>query len=317
MAGEWIRIDTNIGRKPQVAMLRALTGEALETIVGRLVIFWSWVDEHCAEKTVIGITPQALAVAVGGDENFWVAMEKVGWILFTADGATIPGFESRFSKSAKKRTLDAQRMAQKRVATKSDMCRKKSLSKRRIGDLESESELESDQISLRSAQVREGSSTARATPRLRRADQSDPADQGCLTGEISERAAELAGDLCRRAGYHGRDAKIFWIAALLVDRRELAEAAATSAAEGCRVCRPKNVAGYFRQVLRDECAKRGRDFDALAKRVKFPRRFCCAAPREPPPPAAANGVLTKSAAAAGADEAARLTQLRAQIAAQR
>ena len=40
MAGEWIPIDCNLGTKPEVLEVAAVTHEPIEVVVGRMVRLW-------------------------------------------------------------------------------------------------------------------------------------------------------------------------------------------------------------------------------------------------------------------------------------
>ena len=108
MAGEWIPVDCSLPTKPEVMELEELTGRPTHEIVGLLVSWWLWTSLHCQDGTV-RMTVQRLSRVVGGDEEFWQAVEAVGWIAIDRDSSTVtvPGWEARFSKSAKQRRLEA------------------------------------------------------------------------------------------------------------------------------------------------------------------------------------------------------------------
>ena len=57
-----------------------------------------------------------LATVAGGDENFWSAVERAGWLASTDDSITIPGWEERFGNAAKRRLLDARAKSVRRVS---------------------------------------------------------------------------------------------------------------------------------------------------------------------------------------------------------
>src|SRR5262249_13867610 len=59
----------------------------------------------------------------------------------------------------------------------------------------------------------------------------------------------------------------------LVWKKRLAPALVTSAAEGCRECKAKNVGGYFRAIMRESLGKSDRNFDSLVRTVKFATGF--------------------------------------------
>jgi len=115
MAGEWIPLDINLGDKPEVQELIDLTGQGVETVVYRLFQLWGWASLNSADGTVRA-TPGRLARVCGGDEEFWRAVEAVGWIVFdqAAGTAEIPGWGRRFSQAAKARACHADRQSRYR-----------------------------------------------------------------------------------------------------------------------------------------------------------------------------------------------------------
>jgi hypothetical protein len=108
MAGEWIPLDCNLGTKPEVLELVDETGLPVEVVCWRLVQLWSWAALNSSDGT-IRATPRRVASVAGGDEAFWLAVERVGWITFVGDRIVIEGWEKRFSGSAKARALHARR----------------------------------------------------------------------------------------------------------------------------------------------------------------------------------------------------------------
>ena len=115
MAGEWIRIDCNLGTKPEVLEVAAATHEPIEVVVGRMVRLWSWAWHVTADGT-IRVPRSMLATVAGGDETFWSAVERAGWLASTDDSITIPGWEERFGNAAKKRLLDARAKSVRRLS---------------------------------------------------------------------------------------------------------------------------------------------------------------------------------------------------------
>ena len=108
MAGEWIPLDCNLGTKPEVLELVDETGLPVEVVCWRLVQLWSWAALNSSDGT-IRATPKRVASVAGGDEAFWGAVERTGWITFVGDRIVIEGWEKRFSGSAKARALHARR----------------------------------------------------------------------------------------------------------------------------------------------------------------------------------------------------------------
>ena len=111
MAGEWIPIDCNLGTKPEVLELVDETDTPVEVVVYRLIQLWSWASMNTADG-VVKATPRRLSAVAGGDDRFWLAVEQVGWIRFDGPHLEICGWEKRFSKAAKARSLKNRRQSQ-------------------------------------------------------------------------------------------------------------------------------------------------------------------------------------------------------------
>jgi hypothetical protein len=125
MAGEWIPLDCNLGTKPEVLELVDETGLPVEVVCWRLIQLWSWASMNTADGT-IRATASRIATACGGDEAFWMAVARVGWLRFDGPHATIEGWEKRFSRAAKARMEDARRKAAARaVRLLSEKCPEK------------------------------------------------------------------------------------------------------------------------------------------------------------------------------------------------
>jgi hypothetical protein len=108
MAGEWIPVDCNLGTKPEVLELVDETGLPVDVVCWRLIQLWSWAVLNTADGT-IRATPRRVAVVAGGDEAFWLAVERAGWVSFLSGTLTIAGWDKRFSNAAKARALHARR----------------------------------------------------------------------------------------------------------------------------------------------------------------------------------------------------------------
>ena len=108
MAGEWIPVDCNLGTKPEVLELVDETGLPIEVVGWRLIQLWSWAALNSSDGT-IRATPRRVATVAGGDEAFWLAVERVGWVSFLNGTIVIQGWDRRFSGSAKARAMHARR----------------------------------------------------------------------------------------------------------------------------------------------------------------------------------------------------------------
>lgn len=133
MAGDWIQKDTNLREKPEFIRLVDLAHEidafqdipawALEPLIeGLLLDFWGWLDGVSDDGVFIGITTKSLARKHGACPEFWESLsdKAVNWLEITDAGIAIPGFEKRFSQSAKTRLRQAKWAASKRKSNKVD-----------------------------------------------------------------------------------------------------------------------------------------------------------------------------------------------------
>ena len=117
MAGEWIPVDCNLGMKPEVLELVDETGLPVEVVGWRLIQLWSWAALNTADET-IRATPARLAMVAGGDADFWLAVERVGWVSFLNGTVVIEGWDKRFSRAAKARAVNARRQDTHRKKTR-------------------------------------------------------------------------------------------------------------------------------------------------------------------------------------------------------
>ena len=117
MAGEWIPVDCNLGMKPEVLELVDETGLPVEVVGWRLIQLWSWAALNTADGT-IRATPARLAMVAGGDADFWLAVERVGWVSFLNGTVVIEGWDKRFSRAAKARAVNARRQDTHRKKTR-------------------------------------------------------------------------------------------------------------------------------------------------------------------------------------------------------
>jgi hypothetical protein len=106
MAGEWIPYDVCLPQKPEILDLVDRTGLEVDQVVGRLVMLWGWSALNSSDGSA-RLSLRLLSKVCGGDDAFWYAVQDVGWLVIDAENGTvgIPGWDARFSKAAKSRSL--------------------------------------------------------------------------------------------------------------------------------------------------------------------------------------------------------------------
>lgn len=113
MAGEWIKMRTNLWDDPRVSQLCDLTGAPEASVVGALYWLWTAADEHTEDGFMPGLSLAAIDRKTGV-RGIGAAMVSIGWLAESADGVTISNFTEHNGKSAKTRAQGAKRAANHR-----------------------------------------------------------------------------------------------------------------------------------------------------------------------------------------------------------
>jgi len=103
MAGDWIPISVELPNKPEVVRLAMALKCSTDEVVGLLVRFWSWAQAHTADGSLPYMDADTLAVATHIRKAFFVELQKVGWLLVSDSGVSIPAFDRWFTGAAKRR----------------------------------------------------------------------------------------------------------------------------------------------------------------------------------------------------------------------
>ena len=119
MAGDWIKMETELHEKPEVIEMAGILGLDRFSVVGRLHRVWSWFNKHTESGHARSVTFVTVDEFTSCD-GFSAAMEKVGWAEIKNKEFTIPKFDRHNGNSAKSRALAAERKKQSRA--KSDAC---------------------------------------------------------------------------------------------------------------------------------------------------------------------------------------------------
>lgn len=110
MAGEWIKVRTNLWNDPRVSQLCDQTKSPEAMIVGGLYWLWATADEHTESGLMPGLSIGAIDRKTG-IAGFGAALVDIGWVLETAAGIQLVRFDEHNGASAKQRAQTAKRVA--------------------------------------------------------------------------------------------------------------------------------------------------------------------------------------------------------------
>lgn len=114
MAGDWIKMRTNLLTDPSVVAICSLTSLDEFAVIGRLHTFWSWADQHTRNGYAANVTPKWVDKFLRHD-GFSAALLAVDWLKVDDNGVRVPRFDKHNGQSAKSRALARERMAAKRL----------------------------------------------------------------------------------------------------------------------------------------------------------------------------------------------------------
>lgn len=251
MAGDWIKMRTDLADDPAVVSIAAELGKCEDTIVGKLHRLWSWADRHTIDGKAAGITSIWIDRYVTC-KGFSKSMESAGWLTIGDGYVEIPNFERHNGESSKRRgeAQLRQRLSRARrgIGHGPDVTAVTG-SRDEMRDQIRDQRSESDPDLIRS----EISTRIRATP------------------ELLDRATGLVGELFSRCGTETVDGELLWKIALLVQAGAISHGYAIDAAEGARVCNATNRVAYFRTILRNKLKDDARSLSEILRRVSLPK----------------------------------------------
>lgn len=114
MAGDWIPVRIGLHQTREVIAVAEATGRSSFEVSGLFVALWGWFSLESRDGHAASVTRASLTRAVGADDTFWNAVERVGWLQETDTGIMIPNWANWNGRSAKKRLQTAQRQARQR-----------------------------------------------------------------------------------------------------------------------------------------------------------------------------------------------------------
>ena len=124
MAGDWIKMRSDLHDDPAVVGISDALGLDEDTVVGKLHRLWCWADKHTSDGTAPAITHKWVDRYLG-QPGFAQAMCEVFWLEFDDYGVIFPNFDRHNGQSAKARggaTL-RQRRSRKSVTSVTDLSR--------------------------------------------------------------------------------------------------------------------------------------------------------------------------------------------------
>ena len=115
MAGDWIKMKTNLDTNPKVIQLATELEISELHVVGLLWKVWSWADQHSIDGNAISVTDATLD-RFTGVTGFANALRNVGWLEGENGSLSFPRFEEHNGQTAKKRANTNKRVANHRNA---------------------------------------------------------------------------------------------------------------------------------------------------------------------------------------------------------
>lgn len=124
MAGEWIKMRTNLWDDPRVSRLCDVTGQPEAMVVGALYWLWAMADEHSEDGVLPGLTMRAIDRKTGVP-GLGAALCLIGWLEDQPGGARVINFDEHNGVSAKRRSMEAKRKASARKVSAPDADKKR------------------------------------------------------------------------------------------------------------------------------------------------------------------------------------------------
>lgn len=119
MAGEWIKLRTNLWDDPRISKLCDLTEQPEASIVGGLYWLWATADDHTECGILPGLTTRAIDRKTGVN-GLGQGLVDIGWLADHPEGVRIVNFEEHNGTSAKRRCSEAKRKGESRKPSASD-----------------------------------------------------------------------------------------------------------------------------------------------------------------------------------------------------
>lgn len=110
MAGEWIKVRTNLWDDPRIGQLCELTDQSEAAVIGGLYWLWATADEHSSDGLLHGMTTRTIDRKTGV-QGLGKALVTIGWLTESDAGVTVSRFDEHNGASAKQRAQTAKRVS--------------------------------------------------------------------------------------------------------------------------------------------------------------------------------------------------------------
>lgn len=110
MAGDWLKVEKDTPRKPEILAIAAQLKIHPDEVFGKCFRLWSWADSQTADGAIRGVTV-GLLDDMAGLPGFAQAMLHVGWLLQRSGFLEFPRFDRHMGENAKRRAMTAKRVA--------------------------------------------------------------------------------------------------------------------------------------------------------------------------------------------------------------
>ncbi len=115
MAGDWIKMRTNLWDDPRVGAIVDATDSSEAAVIGALYWLWAMADQHTEDGILPGLSLRQIDRKTGVP-GFADALCRVGWLADHPEGVRITHFNEHNGESAKKRSQTAKRVAKHKTA---------------------------------------------------------------------------------------------------------------------------------------------------------------------------------------------------------
>lgn len=106
----WLKIETETPDKPEMWAIAEMLSIDVDAVFGKVFRVWRWFDQHTEDGNAHGVS-FSLFDRLVGLTGFASGMEKVGWLIKTEEGISLPNFDRHNGQTAKNRANTAVRVA--------------------------------------------------------------------------------------------------------------------------------------------------------------------------------------------------------------